>query len=54
MLDCFKTTSQEKESAKEKRIFLQFQTNELVMSLEDDEILILSGGCSLRACGVGT
>ncbi|XP_057192417.1 UPF0538 protein C2orf76 homolog isoform X2 [Triplophysa rosa] len=28
------------------------KTNELVMSLEDDEKLILSGGCSLRACGV--
>ncbi|KAA0716142.1 UPF0538 protein C2orf76 -like protein [Triplophysa tibetana] len=28
------------------------KTNELVMSLEDDGKLILSGGCSLRACGV--
>ncbi|XP_065149229.1 UPF0538 protein C2orf76 homolog [Paramisgurnus dabryanus] len=28
------------------------KANELVMSLEDDEKLILSGGCRLRACGV--
>nr|NP_001004675.1 UPF0538 protein C2orf76 homolog [Danio rerio]Q66IB8.1 RecName: Full=UPF0538 protein C2orf76 homolog [Danio rerio]AAH81413.1 Zgc:101851 [Danio rerio] len=28
------------------------KTNELVMSLEDDEKLILREGCRLRACGV--
>ncbi|KAK7153607.1 hypothetical protein R3I94_007103 [Phoxinus phoxinus] len=28
------------------------KTNELVMSLEDDEKLILRDGCRLRACGV--
>lgn len=28
------------------------KTNELVMSLEDDETLILRDGCRLRACGV--
>ena len=28
------------------------KTNELVMSLEDDEKLILREGCMLRACGV--
>lgn len=33
--------------------FSWFQTNELVMSLEDDEKLILRDGCRLRACGVG-
>lgn len=29
------------------------QTNELVMSLDEDEQLILQGGQSLRAAGVG-
>lgn len=33
--------------------FSWFQTNELVMSLEDDEKLILRDGCRLQACGVG-
>ncbi|KTF73906.1 hypothetical protein cypCar_00042561 [Cyprinus carpio] len=28
------------------------KTNELVMSLEDDETLILRDGCRLRACGI--
>uniref|UniRef100_A0AAZ1Y0Z5 Rad60/SUMO-like domain-containing protein n=1 Tax=Oreochromis aureus TaxID=47969 RepID=A0AAZ1Y0Z5_OREAU len=33
--------------------FFCFQTNELVMSLDDDETLILQEGQTLRAAGVG-
>lgn len=34
-------------------IFFFWQTNELVMSLEDDEKLILQNGQTLRDAGVG-
>lgn len=33
--------------------FSLWQTNELVMSLEDDEKLILQEGLTLRAAGIG-
>ncbi len=34
-------------------VFLFWQTNELVMSLDDDEKLILQEDLTLRAAGVG-
>lgn len=35
-------------------VLFSLQTNELVMSLEDDEKLILQDGLTLKAAGVGT
>ena len=43
----------ETNQCKRNKGILYFQTNELVMSLEDDDTLILRPGLTLAAAGVG-